>query len=146
MSWTDADFAAMFAAVRHRGPDDSGEYLEGPLRLGMHRLHLRGPEAHLPVTLQGHVAAFNGQIYDAPDLAAEIYSARAGGADGMYACATTGTDGRSASLVTDEYFIKPLFFAEANGDFAFSSEFRALADLRPWTVDREALVDLFAFG
>src|SRR3982750_4430859 len=78
--------AAMTNLIRHRGPDDRGTLrlsLRGGLpdtALGFHRLKVLdlSDRGHQPmVSADGSTALlFNGEIYDAPDLEAEL--ARAG--------------------------------------------------------------------
>ena len=61
--------------MRHRGPDDSGQYFDGPVALGMVRLADYDPAGgHQPVFNEdGSVAVvFNGEIYNYRELMAEL--------------------------------------------------------------------------
>lgn len=67
---------AMAAAMAHRGPDDEGIHLDGPLGLAFRRLAILdlSPSAHQPmVTPDGrHAIAFNGEIYNHLELRARL--------------------------------------------------------------------------
>src|SRR3954464_15101570 len=69
---------AMNATLRHRGPDDDGELLDGPAALGMRRLSIIDlPGGHQPIANEDgtvHVV-FNGEIYNYRELRAELHAA-----------------------------------------------------------------------
>lgn len=158
--WPEAQFDELFASIRHRGPNASGATTINGLRIGMHRLHFRGPEAALPVEADGFTCSFNGQVYGVfgenggyrpagSGLEEEVRAVRCEPerVDGMYACALASGDGRTTRLTTDPYFIKPLFVRGLSHGVAFCSESGALARLAPRSpIHRGALVDLFAYG
>ncbi len=65
----------MKRCVLHRGPDDSGTYLEAPAALGFQRLAIIDVSAgHQPMTNEDGsiVIVFNGEIYNFQDLRAEL--------------------------------------------------------------------------
>ena len=75
---------AMLDCLVHRGPDDSGLWLddEAGIALGFRRLSINdlSPAGHQPMaSADGRVVlVFNGEIYNFPDLAREVEAARPG--------------------------------------------------------------------
>jgi len=65
----------MAKSISHRGPDDEGYYLEGPLGLGFRRLSIIDlAGGHQPMSDQDETVwvVFNGEIYNFPDLRREL--------------------------------------------------------------------------
>src|SRR3989442_7645486 len=65
----------MTRSLAHRGPDDEGYYIAGPLGLGFRRLSIIDLEGgHQPMTNQeGSIwVVFNGEIYNFPELRCEL--------------------------------------------------------------------------
>ena len=151
---TQPQFDALFAAIAHRGPDASGTFTIDGIRLGMHRLHLRGDAAEIPVRHAEGIVAFNGQVYGAGGLEDEAVaiartamSGSAAAPDGMYAGAVLRPD-RTIGLTTDPQFIKPMFYRQLHGGIAFCSELGPLLHILPHgnRVDRDAIADLICYG
>jgi asparagine synthase (glutamine-hydrolysing) len=143
----------MIAALAHRGPDGSGEYIDADIALGHDRLaiiDLAGGAQPRVEAATGDALVFNGEIYGYRDLAAEL---RAAGVslrdrsdtevlfqmlcgsgvrqtlakiDGMFAFAFR--EGRSGTvyLARDRFGEKPLFYGLAGGSLIFGSELSAL--------------------
>lgn len=67
---------------------------------------------------------------------------------GMWALAWLDMEKRTLILSRDRFGIKPLYFSEFNGKFAFASEIKALLDtgLIPPKVERDKLIEYLAFG
>src|SRR5688572_7293231 len=68
----------MTATLVHRGPDDQGTYIEGPVGLGFRRLSIIDlAGGHQPMSdVEGSVwVVFNGEIYNFPELKRELESA-----------------------------------------------------------------------
>jgi asparagine synthase (glutamine-hydrolysing) len=158
---------AMTLALRHRGPDDSGQYVAGALGLGMRRLSIIDlPGGHQPMANEdGSIQiVFNGEIYNHAGLRQELSSlghqfrSRADtevivhgyeqfGADvlrhlnGMFAFALW--DGRTQRLfiARDRLGIKPLYYAETIDGLIFASELKSLLQVPglPRDLDRNAL-------
>src|SRR5260370_12043148 len=66
---------AMTRSLVHRGPDDDGYYISGPLGLGFRRLSIIDLEGgHQPMSdLEESVwVVFNGEIYNFPELKREL--------------------------------------------------------------------------
>lgn len=144
----------------HRGPDDSGLFVDPDelVGLGHRRLSIidLSPSGHQPmVSNDGLVALiFNGEIYNFQDLRADLIKRGVsfrGSSDtevllnlylldgeemlkklnGVFAFAIW--DGRLKALMIarDALGVKPLYYSELNGIFAFSSELKALLHLMP---------------
>ena len=146
---------AMLAALRHRGPDDAGQFLSpgGQAALAHARLSILdlSPAGHQPmVSPDGRLAiVFNGEIYNFQELRATLQERgvvfrsnsdtevvlrayEAYGADcvaklrGMFAFALWDERERTCLLARDPFGIKPLYLAESAGRLVFASEVRAL--------------------
>ncbi len=147
----------MADAMRHRGPDDSGVYLDPSRRLGFgfRRLSIVDltPAGHQPMCNEdGSIwIVFNGEIYNHADHRApleakgHVYRSRSDtetilhlyeeyGDDcvlhlrGMFAFAIWDSNKRRLFLARDRLGIKPLYYAEAGGTFLFASEIKALLE------------------
>jgi asparagine synthase (glutamine-hydrolysing) len=167
--------AAMSATLIHRGPDDDGQVIAGPVGLAARRLSIIDlAGGHQPIASEDgrvHVVQ-NGEIYNHAELRAELESAGhsfrtrcdtevivhlfeehgdgfAERLRGMFAIALW--DGRSGRLVLarDRFGIKPLFYREdAEGGMAFASELKALMALPDFDrgLDLRAVESLLAFN
>ena len=160
--------------IIHRGPDDSGEFVDGDFGFGMRRLSIIDvPGGHQPIaTPDGRYSVvFNGEIYNHLDLRTELGKAgvrfrtnsdtetlllsfvhwRADAwlkLEGMYAAAIWDRAERILTLARDPLGIKPLYFTEQNGGLAFASELRALRVLpeHRFDIDERAVHDFWSFG
>ncbi|RMH34347.1 MAG: asparagine synthase (glutamine-hydrolyzing) [Nitrospirae bacterium] len=164
-------------SLYHRGPDDSGYWhdTEANVWLGHRRLAILdlSEAGHQPMLSHSgrYVIVFNGELYNYKELGGELQGLGErflGHSDtevmlaaierwglkqalarfiGMFAFALWDRQEQSLTLVRDRLGIKPLYYADAEGQFAFSSELRALARL-PWldsSIDQEALADYLRF-
>lgn len=149
----------MAETLIHRGPDDRGTHLDGPLGLFQMRLaiidlaHGHQPMVDAPLTL-----AANGEIYNyvelrprleargrhfvtASDSETILHAYALDGLDGLHALngmfAFALYDGRTRELVLarDRLGIKPLYYARLDDRLLFASELKAL--LRVWPRERE---------
>ncbi len=146
--------ANMSAAIAHRGPDDSGFWLDVNcgIALGHQRLSIVDLSAagHQPMeSISGqYVIVFNGEIYNHLDIRKEIkhYSWR-GHSDtetllvaiekfgiewtltkcvGMFAFALWDREEHDLYLARDRMGEKPIYYGYQKGDFLFGSELKAL--------------------
>ena len=139
-------------ALEHRGPDDAGVMIDGPIGLGHHRLSIidldtghqpmAGPRGDTWIT-------YNGEIYNFRELRAELeawgctFSTRSDtevilqayetfGEDcvrklrGMFAFAIWDGRRRKLFLARDRLGIKPFYYARREQEFLFASEIKAL--------------------
>src|ERR1700730_18073697 len=65
----------MLSAIVHRGPDDEGQFVDGPVALGARRLSIIDVEGgHQPIPNEDRSvwATLNGEIYNFKELRAEL--------------------------------------------------------------------------
>ncbi|HVN86194.1 MAG TPA: asparagine synthase (glutamine-hydrolyzing), partial [Candidatus Binatia bacterium] len=147
--------------LRHRGPDDEGEFVDGRIGLGHRRLSIIDlATGHQPLGNEdGRIQiVFNGEIYNFRELQRDAernghrFATRSdteaivhGYEDlrarvverlnGMFAFAIWDANRQELFLARDRTGIKPLYYAQRDGWFAFASEISPLLQL-PW-VSRE---------
>jgi asparagine synthase (glutamine-hydrolysing) len=150
-----ASFMEALDKLKRRGPDDSGVWHDAVLRLGHRRLSIVDLSAagHQPMESSDtrYVIAFNGEIYNhreirprlAPrngwlgnsDTETLLEAYRSWGPDclrhinGMFAIAIWDRLERRLFLARDRIGVKPLYYWQRNGCFAFASRPGALAQL-----------------
>lgn len=147
----------MIAPIAHRGPDDSGTWVDplGGVALGFRRLAILdvSPSGHQPmVSASGrYVIAFNGEVYNFAELRRELAPHGHlfyGHSDtevilagfeqwgivetvrrcvGMFAMAVWDTCRRKLCLIRDRLGKKPLYVYHEAGLVTFGSELKALA-------------------
>ena len=147
-----AALARMNAALTHRGPDDDGELIDGPVALAMRRLSIIDlPGGHQPVANEDgtlHVV-LNGEIYNYRELRERLVArghafrtqsdtevlvhlyedhgdAFLDELRGMFAIALWDSRRRRLLVARDPFGIKPLYWSEARGWLTFASELRGL--------------------
>ncbi len=151
-SVADAEVQRMCDAIRHRGPDDWGTFVEGGVGLGMRRLSIIDlAGGHQPITNEDGnvVVVFNGEIYNHEALRRELVSAghqfrtrsdtevlvhlyedlgerMFERLRGMFAFALWDRRHRRLLLARDQFGQKPLFYTEQGGRLTFASEIKAL--------------------
>src|SRR5271170_8076753 len=72
-----ASIERMARSILHRGPDDEGYYISGPLGLGFRRLSIIDlVGGHQPMSDRDETVwvVFNGEIYNFPELHSELES------------------------------------------------------------------------
>jgi asparagine synthase (glutamine-hydrolysing) len=164
------------SAMRHRGPDDEGSFVdESGVALGHIRLSIIDLSAggHQPMidSANGDVLSFNGEIYNFRDLRTELaakgYAFRSSSdtevllyaiaewgieclnrLNGMFAFALWRPSERALYLARDPLGIKPLYYWPRNGWLAFSSEMKALMRLPGFVgkADNKAIGQFLEFG
>src|SRR5947208_6415176 len=144
----------MVTALRHRGPDDQGEYVDAQAALGSCRLSIidlaggRQPIGNENGTVH---AVLNGEIYNFRELRSRlqrrghqfrtqsdtevvVHAYEQDGEDfvtdldGMFALALWDGPGRKLLLARDRMGEKPLYYYDGPGVFVFGSELRALLE------------------
>src|SRR5688572_29475401 len=145
----------MCAAMIHRGPDDEGVYLNGEVGLGMRRLKiidletgnqpLRNEDGSVWVVLNGEIYNFKelrrdleqrGHVfYTGTDTEVIVHLYEEYGEDcvqhlrGMFGFALWDVRSKTLLLARDRLGIKPVYYTEAGGRFAFGSELKVLLQL-----------------
>ncbi len=141
----------MMSTVTHRGPDDTGTFVDDRVALGHNRLSILdlSPQGHQPMGFNGLQIVFNGEIYNFKELRKELEAVGevfASQTDtevllrgyvregmvffkklrGMWAFAIYDIKAGTIVLSRDPFGIKPLYYYLKDGHFAFSSELRGL--------------------
>jgi asparagine synthase (glutamine-hydrolysing) len=164
----------MTDVIAHRGPDGEGFYTDGSVGLGHRRLAIidLSPAGHQPMMTEDRqfVISYNGELYNYQELRVELeslgfqfhsrtdtevvlkaYVAWAEKAldrfNGMFAFAIWDRRRQTLFLARDRYGIKPLYYSEKNGVFAFASEVKGILAHPSFRaeMDKEGLVEYFTF-
>lgn len=173
LQFDDEVVESMTDAIMHRGPDDSGKWLdrEAGVALGHRRLSILdlSPLGHQPMhSANGRfIIAYNGEVYNHLDLREELegYTFKSTSDTetilaavshwgleealsrfiGMFAIALWDREKKELSLVRDRLGIKPLYVAQAGNAFLFGSELKSLKAVPGFTppIDRRALTLYF---
>lgn len=168
----------MAACLHRRGPDAQGVWGDAEARVHVaHRrlsiIDLSEAGAQPMVSADGRwVIVYNGELYNTAELAAELdtrgvrlrgssdtevllegialwgLSATLQRINGMFAFAVWDRSERVLSLARDRLGIKPLYWAEQNGLFLFTSELSALTPHPGWrpTLNRDAVAAYMRYG
>src|SRR5437588_1901238 len=156
----------MAKSIAHRGPDDEGYYIAGPLGLGFRRLSiidLGGGHQPMSDSEESVWVVFNGEIYNFPQLRRELegfghvfrttcdtevivhgYKQWGKGVlnrlNGMFGLAIWDTGNQRLILARDPFGIKLIYYKIDDGQLYFGSEIRPLlAAGEQAEVDPEAL-------
>lgn len=164
----------MTDAISHRGPDGEGYWLEDNVALGHRRLAIidlsaAGSQPMVSVN-QRYVLSYNGEVYNFRELRRELeyqgfyfrsntdsevvlnalihWGAKAiERFNGMFAFALWDRQCQTLLLARDRYGIKPVYYTEQGGLFAFGSEQKAITAhpaFQP-NIDKAALLEYFTF-
>jgi asparagine synthase (glutamine-hydrolysing) len=158
-----SDIVAMANSIAHRGPDDQGYYLAGPLGFGFRRLSIIDlAGGHQPMSDQEESVwvIFNGEIYNFPELRRElegyghvfrtnsdteviIHGYKQWGDDvlnrlnGMFGLAIWDVRRKRLVLARDPFGIKLLYYLIDRGRLYFGSEIRAVRATMPGELEIE---------
>lgn len=145
----------MLNAQKHRGPDNTGVYLDEEIVLGHNRLSIIDlhENANQPMisTCENYVLVFNGEIYNYIELRQELknqYSFKTNSdtevllaglilegksflhkLNGMFAFAFWDKKQQKLFCARDRFGVKPFYFTTFNGDFIFASEIKTIHQL-----------------
>ncbi len=146
------DLERMARSIAHRGPDDEGYYLAGPLGLGFRRLSIIDLEGgHQPMcdADESVWVVFNGEVYNFPELKAEleafghrfrtrcdteviVHGYKQWGDDvfnhlnGMFGLAIWDVRRERLVLARDRFGIKLIYYKDDGKSLRFGSEIRAV--------------------
>lgn len=162
----DADlFSKMRVSMAHRGPDDYGQYLSGPVGIANLRLSIIDLKTgHQPIFNEdgSAVIVYNGEVYNFRELRSQLknytfktqsdtesilhaYEEWKLGSlarlNGMFALAIWDDRKKELLLARDRMGIKPLYYVYTSRYLAFASEIKALlsAGLVEAQVDKASL-------
>jgi asparagine synthase (glutamine-hydrolysing) len=161
---------SMADTISHRGPDDDGYFVSGPVGLGFRRLSIIDLSGgHQPLSNEDgsvHII-FNGEIYNYQELRQyllgrghvfrtqtdtetivhlyeELGEACVEKLRGMFAFAIWDHRSKSLFLARDRVGIKPLYYSQSPNSLVFASEIKALlADPEMKTGVRGPMIDRF---
>jgi len=146
------DIEKMARSMVHRGPDDEGYYINGPLGLGFRRLSIIDIEGgHQPMSDSEETVrvVFNGEIYNFPELRRElesfgqVFRTRCdtevivlgykqwgdevlNRLNGMFGLAIWDERKRRLVIARDPFGIKPIYYRIDGGKVSFGSEIRTI--------------------
>src|SRR5574343_1438233 len=155
----------MCAAMKHRGPDATGTFVEDAVALGHVRLSIidltEGANQPFHDNSGRYVIVFNGEIYNFQEVSAKLkYDWKtqsdtevilaayiAWGKDclsklnGMFAFAIYDREEKSVFMARDRVGIKPFYYHISNGTLVFGSEIRSVlaTNLLQRKINRNAL-------
>jgi asparagine synthase (glutamine-hydrolysing) len=163
----------MCSVMAHRGPDDDGFYVSGPVGLGMRRLSIVDlARGHQPISNEDETAwiVFNGEIYNHAELREQlqarghryrtnsdtetiIHLYEEYGRDcvrhlrGMFAFAIWDVNKQRIFMARDRLGIKPLYYRLTPESLVFGSEIKVvLAEGTQPKFNRQVLPEYLAFG
>jgi len=149
-----AALRAMCRVIEHRGPDDYGFFVDGPVGLGMRRLSIVDlTTGHQPISNEDQSLAivFNGEIYNHLQLRQQLealghrYKSHSDTETivhlyeeygpacvqhlrGMFAFAIWDRRKKSLFLARDRFGIKPLYYRLTNDKLIFASEIKSILE------------------
>ncbi|MGI6254544.1 MAG: asparagine synthase (glutamine-hydrolyzing) [Acutalibacter sp.] len=166
----------MARRISHRGPDSQGAHYSPHCVLAHARLAVMDPERGTQpmcrsVAGQEVTIAYNGEVYNAPELRQELQSLGdsfetscdtevvlasylqwgpdcAQRLNGIFAFAVDDPVNQRVFLCRDRFGVKPLFYTLRDGKLIFASEIKALFEfpgVRP-VVGKEGLCEVFGLG
>jgi asparagine synthase (glutamine-hydrolysing) len=164
----------MGAVIAHRGPDDDGHFVDGPVGLANRRLAIIDVSraGHMPMASRrgSLVITYNGELYNYRELQSELERlghefrthtdtevvltayeqwgpACVERFNGMFGLAIWDRDHRELFLARDRFGVKPLYYAEAGPLVLFGSEIKSLLahDALRAEVSRPHLLEYFTF-
>ena len=163
----------MIGIIRHRGPDESGIYLDSHIGLGHARLSIIGLKGGgQPISNEDGTLwiVYNGEVFNYVELKEDLikrghrFSTQTDTEvivhlyeelgpkclekmNGQFALAIWDTRKKELFLARDRVGIRPLFYTRANGKFTFASEIKAIF-MDPGVrreIDPESLYQVFTF-
>ncbi len=164
---------AMREQMHHRGPDEGNNYIQGPLGMASRRLKIIDLyTGQQPMSNENKDLwlVYSGEIYNCQSLRKDLtarghhFASRSDSEVILHLYEEHGTEclqflrGMFAFVIWDEkqqvlfgardrFGIKPFYYMEKTGLFAFSSEIKALAEIPdlPFHVDERAFLDYLTF-
>ncbi len=172
-AWALEGLKGMIQSLRHRGPDETGNFCHGPAAMGHARLSIIDlASGQQPMDNEdGSVwIVFNGEIFNYLELRGELearghsFKTRSDTEvlvhlyeefgkemvhrlNGQFAFALYDLKDKSLFLARDHFGICPLFFTMQSGRFVFASEIKALLSFPgvKLSLDPKAVAQVFTF-
>ena len=163
----------MVSALRHRGPDETGLYVDQNVCLGHARLSILGLETGTQPICNRDKSLwiiYNGEAFNYIELREELvrkgyqfstdtdtevvlalyeeYGAQClKEINGQFAFAIWDTRTESLFLARDRVGIRPLFYTQKDGKFSFASEIKAIrkSKMQLWPLDKPSKSRWWAF-
>jgi len=161
--------------LRHRGPDDSGIFIDEERKLGLTHNRLSiidlSERAHQPMVIDNFIISYNGEIYNFKEIRKELiekgYSFFSNSDTevitksfqewgircldrfrGIFAFALWNNKEKKLYLVRDKFGVKPLYYYFDGINFTFASELKAIYQFPDFKreIDFKALGHYFQFG
>ena len=165
---------AMTDAIKHRGPDGEGYFLDGNIAIGHRRLSIIDltETGNQPMFSEDsrYVISYNGEVYNFRELRTELkqlgYSFFSSTDtevvlkayiewgekcvnrfNGMFACVIYDKHKKTLFMFRDRYGIKPLYYTFTSSGFVFGSEIKAIQHYPDFktAMDKEGLLEYFTF-
>lgn len=166
---------SMMSAMKHRGPDDEGVFIDNNIGLGFVRLSILdlSSAGHQPMFSQDkkYVVVYNGEIFNYLELREELEALRYSFStntdtevlinayiewgeecqqkfNGMWAFAIYNAENGVLFISRDRYGIKPFYYFQDNETFAFASEIPSLLKVltRKPEANEQAIFDYLIFN
>lgn len=165
-------YQKLLGTMQRRGPDQEGIWVSDQCTLLHRRLSVMDPERGLqPMSIDGNIIVYNGEIYNGPELRQELSSHGVSfltncdtevvlrswnywGEDclerlnGIFAFAIYSPALRTLSFARDPMGVKPLFYAQRGGSLYFASELKTLLafpEIEP-VIDSEGICEILFLG
>ncbi|MGN0522347.1 MAG: asparagine synthase (glutamine-hydrolyzing) [Eubacterium sp.] len=159
-------------SLKMRGPDDRGEYITQSAALIHRRLAVIDPERGAqPMRFGKYVIVYNGELYNTQELRRQLIlkgydfdthcdtevvlkafdkwgEKSVEKLNGIFAYAVYDINEKSLFIARDRIGVKPLYYSQRSGVFAFASRIKSLLcipQIRP-VVDEEGLNEIFMLG
>ncbi len=170
--YTNEHLLAMNDVIAHRGPDASGYFNDKHCYLGHRRLSIIDTSESANQPFYSHcnryVMVYNGEVYNFKELAAKYKIVAKTSSDteivltlftklgvsfvsvlnGMFSITIYDTTEKQLFLFRDRVGIKPLFYYQSEGLFAFASELKSLKKLlnKKLSINKTAVSDFLYLG
>jgi len=154
--------------LEHRGPDDSGSFIDKNVSLGHRRLSIidLSKKGHQPMQYNDLTIIYNGEIYNFKELKNDLKADYKTNSDtevilkyyqkygekcldyfnGMFAFCIYDSKKKILFLARDRIGVKPLYYYFKDGKFIFASEIKAiLQDEIKREINFEAMNDYFTY-
>jgi asparagine synthase (glutamine-hydrolysing) len=162
----------MANVINHRGPDDRGLWIDGPVGLAHQRLAIIDPEGGNQPMFSGsgrYVITYNGELYNYRELSDDELGDYTFGTscdtevvlaafekwgkscvnhfNGIFAFAVWDREEKTLFLARDHYGVKPLYYTNSEKRFIFASEIKSIlkADSSLASLDMRQLNTLLTY-